>query len=240
MAPVLLAVLGASDEPRKLLGLTAEDWIAVGTLLLVAVTAAGIWSALTSERRRTQPIVIAHAAGERRFADEGGGQVLDAYLTNEGEGAAFNVHFGVEYEGVRFPWKFSEEDPDTGTRQRVVRAGMRLPEDENTHFAIPIPYARAALGGEETDEGRVYWCRYENAFGRMWATRNPWRRFGDMNIKPVHFRRLPDWRERRKRQKIVRQFDEALAADLRAMLGTIEERAEEGQDEEGQRHVPPA
>jgi hypothetical protein len=234
MTLVLSAVLGAADEPRNLLGLTAEDWIAVGTLLLVAVTAAGIWSALTSERRRTQPIVVAHAVGERRFADRGDGQFLDAYLTNEGEGAAFNVHFGVDYRGVRFPWKFSEQDPDTGTRQRVVRAGTRLPEDENALFAIPIPYARAALGGEETDEGRVYWCRYENAFGRMWETRNPWQRFGDMDIKPVHFFRMRDWLERRKRRKVGRRFDEALAADLAAMLGTIEERGEGEQAEGGQ------
>jgi len=231
---LLLAAAEATNEPRKILGLTGEDWIAVGTLLLVAVTAAGIWSALASERRRTQPVVIAHAAGERRFADRGDGQVLDAYLTNEGEGAAFNVHFGVDYRGVRFPWKFSEEDPDTGTRQRVVRAGTRLPEEENAHFAIPIPYARAALGGAEADEGRVYWCRYENAFGRMWETRNPWRRFGDMDIKSVRFRRLRDSRERRKRQKVVREFDEALAADLQAMLGTIEERVVGEQSQGGE------
>src|SRR5581483_3436290 len=111
------------------LGLTTDGWIAVGTLLLVLVTALGVWSSLIAERRRTQPIVIAHAVGQARFAAQGDGVVLDVHLTNEGGGTAFNVRFGVEYAGVRFPWKHAASDPDSGSRQRIVKAGEREPAE---------------------------------------------------------------------------------------------------------------
>jgi hypothetical protein len=55
--------------------------------------------------------------------------VLPTYLTNEGGGNAFNVRFGVDFDGVRYAWKFSSEDSDNGSFQRVVRVGTRLPED---------------------------------------------------------------------------------------------------------------
>jgi hypothetical protein len=204
------------------LGLTTDGWIAVGTLLLVLVTALGVWSSLVSERRRTQPIVIAHAAGERRFAERGeiGGTVLDAYLTNEGGGTAFNVRFGVEYGGVRFPWKFAEADPDSGSRQRIVRAGERMPA-AGSNFAIPVPWAAAMLGAG-FDETRVYWCRYENAFGRVWETRNPWQRAEDLDIRRVRFVRLREKREQRKLRHLTRRFNEGMEADFAVMRGTVE------------------
>jgi hypothetical protein len=216
MIPLMLAAT------QTYLGLTTDDWIAVGTLLLVLVTAIGIWTSLLAERRRTQPIVIAHAAGERRFAREraGSGIVLDAYLTNDGGGNAFNVRFGVEYKGVRFPWKFAEADPDSGSRQRIIRAGERLP-DGGASFAIPIPWAKAALG-RDTDETRVYWCRYENAFGRVWETRNPWQRAADLDIRRVYFARLRGWREQQKLRRLTRKFNKGIEADFAYMRGTIE------------------
>jgi hypothetical protein len=210
-------------------GLTTEGWIAVGTLLLVVVTAIGIWSGLAAERRRTQPIVIAHAWGNRRFAERGeiGGIVLDSFLTNEGGGTAFNVRFGVEYRGVRFPWKYEESDPDSGSRQRIVRPGDRMPA-EGTNFAIPIPWEKASLGAG-ADETRLYWCRYENAFGRIWETRNPWQRAEDLDIRRVRFLSLRERRERRKLHKLTDTFTKGIESDFAFMRGTIEDAEAEAE-----------
>ncbi|HZQ63608.1 MAG TPA: hypothetical protein VFA66_00070 [Gaiellaceae bacterium] len=203
------------------LGLTTDGWIAVGTLLLVLVTALGVWSSLIAERRRTQPIVIAHAVGQARFAAQGDGVVLDVHLTNEGGGTAFNVRFGVEYAGVRFPWKHAASDPDSGSRQRIVKAGEREPAEGST-FAIPIPHARAMLGEPVDDDNRVYWSRYENAFGRVWETRNPWQRAEDLDIRRVRFVRLREWRERRQLRALTRKFNGGIEADFAVMRGTVE------------------
>lgn len=214
--------LAVATNNRTFLGLTTDDWIAVGTLLLVLVTAVGVWAALISERRRTQPIVLTNAVGDRRFARDGE-QALDVFLTNEGGGPAFNVRFGVEYTGVRFAWKYAQEDPGSGSRQRVMRPGERRPEGHEVHFEIPIPWARAALGREESEERRIYWCRYENAFGKMWETRNPWDKNADLDIHRVRLPKLRERREQRKRDMLIRTFDEDLQRDMETMLGTVEE-----------------
>jgi hypothetical protein len=120
--------LGANE----FLGVTAEGWAAVGsigTLLAVLLGHFTLWRGRVSEIRRTQPIVIAHASGDRRFAEAGevGLQVLDTWLRNEGEGTAFNVRFGIEYAGVRFPWKFAEEDPETVADSESSGRGVSFP-----------------------------------------------------------------------------------------------------------------
>lgn len=204
------------------LWLPTEDWVALGTLattLLVVVGGLAIWFSLLAERKRTQPIVLAHAAGERRFAEAGeiDGIVLDAYLTNEGDGAAFNVRFGVEYRSVRFPWKFAKEDPETGSRQSVVGPGVRLPEGRST-VPIPIPYEKARLG-PEADGYRIYWCRYENAFGQTWETRNPWQRGEHIDIRRIRCLSWRIWFEGRRRRHLYRGFHEGLAAELRELYG---------------------
>jgi hypothetical protein len=83
---------------------------------------------------------------------------------------AFNVRFGVEFGGVRFPYRLRPEDPQGGNYQRVLQSGTRQPREGDQSFPIPISSedmwaaatssvsARARL-----DDGRLYWCRYENA-----------------------------------------------------------------------------
>lgn len=243
----MLSLIVGADTPTHF-GLTNDDWLAaatvalaVATLLLVLFTAVSVWLAGRSERRRTQPIVIVHGMGSTRFADdgrEGGELALDAWLSNEGGGPAFNVRFGVEYDGVRFAWRFDQEDPETGSRQRVIRSGDRLPE-EGKAFVIPIPWAKAQAGsGKAADDGRIYWCRYENAYGQMWETRNPWKRWEDLDIRRVRFVRLCEWREVRKLRTNAETFKKNLTADIQALLGTIEQTDDENppQPEDGSAH----
>jgi len=77
---------------------------------------------------------------------------LPTYLTNDGGGNAFNVRFGIDFDGVRYAWK----DSDAGSYQRVVRAGARLPEGGET-FRIEIPWEKFVIG-RDTDERRLYCC----------------------------------------------------------------------------------
>jgi hypothetical protein len=145
---------------------------ALGTFLL----------ARANERRRNQPIVIAHEAGSgRRFAhssDTSVAWVMDAYLTSEGGGPAFNVRFGVQFAGVRYPYRLNVIDPDGGNLQRVLSPEERRPETGS--WSIPIPFlsmpgrvrdTRNADKPDTVDKERVYWARHENAEGRTWETR---------------------------------------------------------------------
>jgi hypothetical protein len=40
------------------------------------------------------------------------------------------------------------------------------------------------IGGAAALENRVYWCRYENAFGDSWETRKAWRAEDQLQISP--------------------------------------------------------
>src|SRR4051812_40787643 len=76
------------------------------------------------ERRRTQPIMIAHGAGDRRLAHgTDAAWLLESYITSEGAGPAFNVRYGVEIAGVRYPYRLNLDDPASGNVQRVLRPG---------------------------------------------------------------------------------------------------------------------
>jgi hypothetical protein len=102
------------------LALSASDKI---QLAIAAITALAALIALGNvvvtfliERRPSQPIVIAHEAGGRRFAPSSSpaAWVVDTYLTSEGAGPAFNVRFGVEFNG-------------SATRSASARATRRPP-----------------------------------------------------------------------------------------------------------------
>ena len=89
-----------------------------GLLLLVA-----IWQVLVTqanERKRSQPVVITHQDRGRLFSQEDGGWSVLAHATNEGEGAAYNVRWGVSFHGIRFAYRRDEEDPRGGNRFRVI------------------------------------------------------------------------------------------------------------------------
>lgn len=109
-----------------------------------------------NERRRTQGIVIAHEARGRRYGESGNFSVK-VYVTNEGQGPAFNVRFGVSVYGVRYPFRLEEDDPLSGNRQRVIRAMERRPETDGWLIGIPgllVFRWRLAKGGRAR-EGHV-------------------------------------------------------------------------------------
>jgi hypothetical protein len=77
---------------------------------------------------------------------------------------------------------------------------------------------RLWLAAEDFDDRRRYWCRYENAVGRTWETRNRADRSADLSIHRVRWRRWREWRERKGRERAEKKGTEillALPADLR-------------------------
>lgn len=193
--------------------LTTSDQIQLAIALIAGIAAitalVGLATSQANERRRGQPIVIAHEHVSRRFAgDHGGMWTVRAYLTSEGGGPAFNVRFGVDFGGVRYPYRLTIDDPDSGNVQRVIRPGVQRPEEGSlpillTSLAI---WGRAAdsvakEGAGQLDAGRMYWARYESADGKTWETRNPGDRSARLDIRRVRSRRWLEWRERRTRDK---------------------------------------
>jgi hypothetical protein len=193
------------------LALTAADKIqlAIAATTAVATLIALVNVAITvvNERRRGQPIVIAHAAGNRRFAPSSSpaAWVVDAYLTSEGAGPAFNVRFGVEFNGVRYPYRLTVEDPDEGNIQRVLRPGERRPESGSLPIVIDSlsMWGRAAESENpgDLDAKRVYWARYENAQGQTWETRNPGDRSTKLDIRRVRRPKRLERAEQRRREE---------------------------------------
>jgi hypothetical protein len=187
--------------------LTASDKI---QLAIAAVTGLATLIALGNvivtfliERRRGQPIVIAHEEGPRRFGrgSEGTWWAVDAYMTSEGAGPAFNVRFGVEFAGVRYPYRLHTDDPDSGNLQRVLPPGKRCPESGSWPILIDSlsMWGRAAESDEgELDAKRVYWTRYENAQGQTWETRNPGDRSSKLDIRRI---RRPGRLEQREQER---------------------------------------
>jgi hypothetical protein len=100
---------------------------------------------------------MAHEIGVRKMSERPGHFTVDTCLTNEGSGAAFKVRFGVEFHGVRFPYKHAHDDHHTGSVNRVVRAGDRLPADPRRSLRIEV--AALTLVGERgaPAPGRVFW-----------------------------------------------------------------------------------
>ena len=212
--------------------------VAAGTGLAAVAALIGVWFSQANERRRSQPIVIAHETSSRRFArdsENGAAWVVEAYLTSEGDGPAFNVRYGVEFVGVRYPYRLSVEDPESGNVQRVLRAGERRPERGSwpvllTSLAI---WGRAAdsieAGRPDTlDAERVYWARYENSRRQTWETRNPGDRSARLDIRRVRFPKITEWREQRRRDDAGRadvEWERRALAELRE----IREKAEQAE-----------
>jgi hypothetical protein len=179
--------------------------------------------------------VIAHEAAERHFARERNAMwVVEAYLTSEGGGPAFNVRFGVGFGGVRYPYRLSIDDPESGNVQRVLRPGDRRPSDG----AWPVLLTSLAIWGRAADSiaagkagsldaDRVYWARYESADGKTWETRNPGNRSAKLNIKRVRLPRLRDWRDTRRRKKAA-EYDIEWERQALEELRQIRAKAETG------------
>jgi hypothetical protein len=207
------------------------DWAQIigGTAAVAALLFAAwqVWLTIGNERRRVQPIVIAHETESRRFREGRPGWSFKAYLQNSGQGSAFNVRFGVQVEGVRWPHRMRDEDPPSGNRQRVVEPLSRLPEagDFEINFSsveligAVHKYRSKREPGRDLDAGRIYWCRYENAIGQTWETRNPGDRSADLDIRRVRLVRWRESREARKRTEAKNAGEELDAQVAEEMFG---------------------
>jgi hypothetical protein len=209
-------------------GLSTAAWIGIGVagtgvVVALLVGALNVWISVVNERRRTQPIVVAHEEHGRRFTDKPDYFAVGGYITNESSGHAFNVRFGVELNGVRFSQKLRATDPDSGNVQRVLRPGERRPTEGSWPVLIP---QRSLLGTNgDPDPGRVYWARYENARTQTWETRNPADRSGRLDIRRVWFVGIRDRLERRRRTKAGQRgadWERSALAALRAGMTPTE------------------
>jgi hypothetical protein len=151
--------------------------VAIGTLALAFFAFVQTWAFNRSERRRTQPVVVAHATG--------GGSSLTSFrvfLTNDGTGSAYNVRFGVRLDGREFA-----VGGGRGTRYAIAQ-GERLPAAGSVENALEVETDVTAWAasprGTGVYERRVFWARYENAFGQVWETVNPADPHADFDIFP--------------------------------------------------------
>jgi hypothetical protein len=206
--------------------------LAAVPVLALAIALANVWVSTRNERRRTQPVVIAHARGHVLFVASVECWVARAVLKNEGGGPAFNVIFGVELAGVRFPYRMDRDDIRP-SRQRVVAPGDTLPQPDSRRgssmfgppdFSIFISSLDFMGLGRTSDEEAIYWCRYENAHGQTWETHNPGDRSGELEIIRVCWHPLDVIRRKRaarrlnrRKREIERTVErETQAADLTA------------------------
>jgi hypothetical protein len=216
------------------LALTTTEQIQLaiaGITALAALTAlANVAVNVLNERRRGQPIVIAHEERERHFSSSAlvPAWVVDSYITAEGGGPAFNVRFGVEFSGVRYPYRLSIDDPESGNVQRVLRSGERRPEKASWPILIDSVsmWGRAAESGGDLDAKRIYWARYENAQGNTWETRNPGDRSARLDIRRVRWVKRRERREQQRREK-AGQHDEAWVGQALDELRAETERRSE-------------
>src|ERR1700733_2052808 len=218
--PVLLAELTTLQE----VGIAVGAITAVGLLILAAVN---VWLSITNERKRTQTVVMAHEVGSRHLAHDlrfgsptGEGYfVVDLRLTNHGEGTAFNVRFGVEFQGVRVPYKHEPSHHHAGSVYRVLGAGERLPLAEGTSWPLRVDALILMSKRSSPDPTRVFWARYENAQGKVWETRNPGDPSKLLGIKRIRARRLREWFEQHRRLRATRAGGEAEQTALAELLG---------------------
>ena len=216
----MLTVLTGLQEA----GIVAGIVVGLGGLLVATTNA---WLAAANERKRTQPIVLAHEVRARHLAHdigrfggpEGAGYfVVDVRLTNDGEGGAFNVRFGVEFQGVRIPYRHDRAHHHAGSVYRVLGAGDRLPP-EGGSWPLKVDALVLMSRAGNPDPSRVFWARYENAQGKVWETRNPGDPSKQLGIKRVRARRLRERYEQRRRLKATHAGADAEQAAIAQLLG---------------------
>ena len=164
--------------------------IALVTASIAAVAAAistGIaaWQGILmkrSERNRTQPIVVAYERGDPLREERD--LVFLVSLANEGAGPAFNVRFGIMLDGrERGVHTSARRHAGSGRRAAGAGTGRTLPGSGDAYRLVVRGSAAADAG--TSLESRVYWCRYENAFGDSWETRNAWRPEEELRIRAL-------------------------------------------------------
>jgi hypothetical protein len=205
--------------------------VPVGLLVIAAVSA---WLSARNERRRTQPVVICNERASRTFSRDSVKWVTAVYLTNEGGGPAFNVRLGLRMRALHFPWRChrfpwrAERLEGRPSRARVIRADERFAKaDPLSIYIDSVDLAVLAVAGMRRprragtiDDGRVYWCRYENAYGQTWETRNPHDPTADLRIRRVRFPRVHEWVDARRARRL---HAAGVALDASLGKGMIEE-----------------
>jgi hypothetical protein len=178
------------DAVVALLLASNGEAIALVTAVIAAVAAAisaciAAWQGVLmkqSERKRTQPIVVAYERSAPEFED--GNVVFAASLANEGAGPAFNVRLGLRFGATEQPYTPRAAGPQgPGDVPRALGPGRTLPDGGGT-YRLVVPIA----GIPELERqlaGRVYWCRYENAFGDSWQTENAWQPEEELHIRAI-------------------------------------------------------
>jgi hypothetical protein len=161
------------------LAVSGAEAVALVTAVVAAVAAAlstaiAAWQGVLltrSERRRTQPVVVAAEWGEPEH--DGGSLLLAVALTNEGAGPAFELRFGLAVDGEEVRYTAQPAGPlGLGDVPRVLGAGRTLPEGGGSYsLRVPPDFVRRHDGQLEN---RILWCRYKNSFGDPWETQNPW------------------------------------------------------------------
>jgi hypothetical protein len=140
-----------------------EGWnalVAIGTLGLGLFAFWQLVAFNRSEGRRTQPVAIAHDAGGELMQ-------MRVYLTNEGAGTAYNVRFGVLLDGREYA-----VGGGRGHRYTIA-PGKREPSNADLTVSVPGSAFVISTKGRGVYARRYYWARYENAYGKVWETRNP-------------------------------------------------------------------
>jgi hypothetical protein len=170
---VIVAAVGEA------IALAASVSAAVAAALAAAVAA---WQGVLmkrSERNRTQPIVVVYERGEPEPGARGEWLFLVS-LANEGAGPSFNVRFGISVDGVEATYTPRPAGAQgAGDVPRALGPGRTLPEGGRTYAVRAYDVQPGRL------EKRVYWCRYENAFGDTWETRNAWQPEEELEIRAV-------------------------------------------------------
>ena len=168
---------------------TSGETLALVTAVLAAVAAAistciAAWQGLlmkSSERNRTQPIVVAYERGDP-FRDNDN-LIFAVSLANEGAGPAFNIRFGVLLNGVRHAYRARPAGTQSaGDVPRGLGPGGTLPEAAPAYDLVVDDMADSDTA---TLEKRAYWCRYENAFGQQWETENAWQPEEKLKIRAL-------------------------------------------------------
>jgi hypothetical protein len=153
------------------LALTTGEWITVSLASLafaaLLVSASQLRLGIVALRRGWQPVIVVHEVSSD-IAPRGDGMEFRVYLENHGLGAAFNVRFGIELAGVRYPYTFGEST--RGARQ-LVPTGSRVPKEGE--LRLVASWAPYAVGEGQAGARRAFWARFENAFGETWQTSNP-------------------------------------------------------------------
>jgi hypothetical protein len=134
------------------------------------------------------------------FAGSEGGWTVLGHVTNEGEGAAFNVRWGVSFFGIRFAYRLDDDDPGSGNRLRVIQPRASVPPEGS--WQVVVSSVEIWGGDGVPEDSCFYWARYEDERRRTWETFNSGDRSKSLRIRNrVRFVRLREWREERLRQR---------------------------------------